>query len=374
MTLQEDLFSSAPINEPVLSEEQIEKLAQIESEKNELLNKVVSGNIENIKDRVAFILNNSNEARNSDIELAWSYWHTFENNILTGTTISKHQMFNLTRIGSLTRIRAKIQNEYKLFQADDEVKRHRGVLEDDHKQEAIEDKPSGIGSYSVYIDETGKTQNYLSVGSLWVLSYNYSTIVSHRELANWKKSKEITYEFHFTELTKNKIDDYKEFFSLFLAKHPDVSFKLIVINNTGIKDKSTAITDLTYHLIYKGVNHENSTGRAPLPRYLQVWIDEDEKGSDQLKLENIKERLVSQDIKGLYFGHFNTVSSDRNFFIQAIDIFTGAVNRKLHSPDGSNFKDEFADFVLGCLKFNISDIDTDNTSIDHSTVFNLSDF
>src|ERR1700744_2618557 len=99
MSSQEDLFSSEQINQdldnPILSEEKIQRLAQIESERNELLNKVVSGNIENIKDRVAFILNNSNEARNSDIELAWSYWHTFENNILTGTTINKQQMFAL---------------------------------------------------------------------------------------------------------------------------------------------------------------------------------------------------------------------------------------------------------------------------------------
>ena len=359
---------------PELSEQQTEKLQQIEVEKTELLNKVVSGNIENIKDRVSFILNNSNEARNSDIELAWAYWQTFEGEIMHGVTISKEQMFNLTRINSLARTRAKIQNEYKLFQADDTVKRHRGVLEESKKQEAIEDKPSGIGMYSVYIDETGKTQTYLSVGSLWILNYNYSKILSHKELSNWKKSKGITYEFHFAELSKNKMDDYKEFFTEFLSRHPDVGFKLIVINNVGLKDKNTAITDLTYHLLTKGVDHENSTGRAPLPRYLQVWVDEEEKGSDRLKLENIKERLTSQKTPGLYLGHFNAVSSDGNFFIQAIDLFTGAINRKLHNPDGGNFKDDFADFVLDSVNFDISDIDMTNSAIDHSMIFNLSDF
>lgn len=376
MNTPDDLIEIPTVieEEPVLTESQKERLLQIEAEKTELLNKVVSGNIENIKDRVAFILNNSNEARNSDIELAWEYWQTFEDNILHGSTVSKEQMYNLTRISSLTRIRAKIQNEYKLFQADDEIKRHRGMLEEGKKQDAVSDKPSGIGSYSVYIDETGKTQSYLSVGSLWILSYNYSTILSHKELATWKNSKGITYEFHFADLSKNKVDDYKEFFTLFLSKHPDAGFKLIVINNVGVKDKNAAITDLTYHLLTKGVDHENSTGRAPLPRHLQVWIDEEEKGSDQLKLENIKERLTSQKTPGLYFGHFEAVSSEGNFFIQAIDLFTGAINRKLHNPASDHYKDEFADFVLGCLKFDISQIDTTNTTIDHSTVFNLSDF
>ena len=132
-------------------------------EKQDILNRVISGKIENIRDRVAHILNYSNEARNSDIELAWLYWHTFEQDKFGGGAISKDQMKNLTRTSSLSRVRAKIQNEYKLFQADDKVKRFRGVLEEDKRLEAIEDKPSGIGQYSVYIDETGKTQDYLSV-------------------------------------------------------------------------------------------------------------------------------------------------------------------------------------------------------------------
>lgn len=359
---------------PVADEKQIEKQKQLELEKQELLQKVISGNIENIKDRVAYILNNSNDARNSDIELAWAYWSMFEGENMNGHSINKAQMLESTRISSLARMRAKIQNEYKLYQADETVKRHRGTLEERHKEEAIADKPSGIGMYSVFIDETGKTQEYLSVGSLWVLNYSNSIIESHRELTTWKKSKGITYEFHFAELTKHRVEDYKEFFTKFLSKHPDIGFKLIVVNNEGLKNKNAAITDLTFHLLTKGVDHENSTDRAPLPRLLQVWLDEEEKGSDSLKLENIKERLTSQKIEGLYLGEFQAVSSKDNYFIQAIDLFTGAINRKLHSPDGTNFKDEFADCVLSCLKFDITTIDKGNKVTDHSTVFNLSDF
>ncbi|MDB4904244.1 MAG: hypothetical protein JWQ63_3525 [Mucilaginibacter sp.] len=360
-------------SEPIIDERKAEKEKKIEFEKQELLNRVVSGNIENIKDRVAFILNTSNDARNSDRELAWVYWHIFESNLLDGAAITEEQFKALTQVSSLSRIRAKIQNEYKLFQADEKVRRFRGVLEADQKQEAIEDKPSGIGTYSVYIDETGKTQDYLSVGSIWLLKYGYSIIESQRELNKWKKEKGISFEFHFTELTKHKMDHYKEFFLKFLSLHPDIGFKLIVINNKGHNDKNSAITDLTYHLISKGVLHEDSTRRAPLPRVLQVWLDEEEKGSDQLKLENIKERITSQQIPGLYIGDFFAVPSADNFFIQAVDLFTGSINRKLHNPESSNFKDEFADFVLASLKFDIKSIDINNEVADQSIVFDLSD-
>lgn len=355
--------------------EKTSKEERIEQEKKEILNRALSGKIENIRDRVAYILNYSNEARNSDIELLWIYWETFQKDKLTGSRVSKEEMKELARVASLTRIRAKIQNEYKLFQADSTVKKFRGKLEEDKKIEAIEDKPKGIGMYGVYIDETGKTQDYLSVGSLWLLKFSLSATFSfQRSLTSWKKEMQIDYEFHFKDLSKTRLSSYKEFFTKFLVTFPETGFKLIVVNNKGFVDKNKAITDLTYHLISKGIQHENATGRAPLPRNLQVWIDEEEKGSDQLKIENIKERLISQNIKGLYLQEFEATSSKDNFFIQISDLFTASVNRKLHSTTTSHFKDEFADFVLGTLKFDINTINRQNQDIDSSTLFNLSEF
>ena len=361
-------YSASPVEENISKEERIQK------EKQELLNRVVSGQIENIRDRVAYILNHSNEARNSDIELAWLFWTNFEREKFPGSTLSKEQMLSMTRISSLSRIRAKIQNEYKLFQADDAVKRFRGKLEEDKRTEAVEDKPSGIGIYTVYIDETGKNQEYISVGSLWILKSDVFAVTSAQlELKKWKEEKQIDFEFHFRELTKNRLQLYKEFFIKYITKFPETGFKLIVLTNKGLSDKGQAITDLTYHLISKGIEHENSTGRAPLPRVLQVWIDEEEKGSDRLKIENIKERLKSQNIKGLYFGDFAAVSSKGSIDAQIVDLFTASINRKLHSQSDGHFKDEFANFVLDVLKFDITQINKQNTDIDNSTLFNLAD-
>lgn len=59
-----------------------EKAEKIEKEKKELLSKVLSGNIGTTRDKVGFILNNYTEARNSDFELVWIYWKTFESNLL----------------------------------------------------------------------------------------------------------------------------------------------------------------------------------------------------------------------------------------------------------------------------------------------------
>lgn len=351
-----------------LSDEKIEK------EKNELLNRLVANNIVYLKDRVAFILNNSVEARNSDIDLAWMYWQTYQSDRFDGTYITRDQMMKLTRLSSIARERARIQNQYKLFQADPEVRKFRWIREGNFKQAAIDDRPDGNGFYHVYIDETGKTQEYLSIGSLWILKHGgASDILKSMKIDDWKKERGISSEFHFTKVTKHTVADYKHFFEMFLTMFPEVGFKLIVVSNKGISNLATAIVDMTYHLLEKGVRHEDETGRAPLPRRLQVSLDEEEKGSDRLKLENIKERLTRQKIDGLRLGLFETIPSSGNYFIQIVDLFTAAVNRKLHNPDGTAFKDELADHILNLVGLDITSIDKDNSNTDQSHVFNLLD-
>jgi hypothetical protein len=74
-----------------LDEKAIAKLKRIETEKKELLNRVMSGNIENLKDKVAAILNMSVDARNSDIDLAWAYWQDLSRIFLTRKEL--HEIF-----------------------------------------------------------------------------------------------------------------------------------------------------------------------------------------------------------------------------------------------------------------------------------------
>lgn len=284
-------------NEDELDSEEVEeeidpvKAAKIEKEKKELLNRVLSGNITNSREKVAHILNRFSSSRNSDIELAWNYWITFEKEKFNGHSINKRELFNLTRIPSLVRTRAKIQNEYKLFQADDEVRKHRGVLAKEKKEEAIEDRPPDLPVYSVFIDESGKNSEYLSVGGLWVIDGGSKLSETHFELSKWKTQNSIDFEFHFAKVKNQKVQLYKDFFLKFLSLNPTVGFKIIMVKNSGFPNEHEAIVDLTFHLINKGVEHENTSGRAPLPRILRVWLDDEEKGQDKLKLENIKRKI-----------------------------------------------------------------------------------
>ena len=344
---------------------------KIAAARSELLKNVVAGDIKKIRDKVAFILNNNTKARNSDKELAWDYWKTFQSDILKGDNINKDQLFKLTKMTSLVRVRAKIQNEFKLFQADAKIRRQRGKLAEDYKDEAISEKPDDLPIYQVYMDESGKTQEYLSVGSLWVID-GYPAVETHLEITKWKKEQDINYEFHFNKVSNAKLAHYKTFFQKFLSLNPSVGFKVILLSNKGIKHQQITITDLTYHLIDQGIDHEHSTLRAELPRLLQVYFDREEEGSDQIKVANIKERLKSQKIEGLYIGDIEAIDSANSTYIQIVDLFVAAVNRKIHPNESTgNAKDELAEFIFDILSLEVSESDLLNRTVDKSRVFNL---
>jgi hypothetical protein len=127
-----------------LKTKKITKEERIEKRRKGILDSVATGNVQSFRDRVAFILNHFYEARNSDVDLVCSYWNTFEKDKFDGDFITRDTLKNLTVFSSLTRMRRKIQNDYKLFEASDEIKKIRRILKEDKVREALEDKSEVI--------------------------------------------------------------------------------------------------------------------------------------------------------------------------------------------------------------------------------------
>ncbi|OYD40324.1 DUF3800 domain-containing protein [Sphingobacterium cellulitidis] len=352
-----------------------EKLLKKHEQIIQLTDNIKSSNFGRLKDRVAFILSYFPQARNSDAELSWNYWNYFEKEVLGDGELTKEKLFKLTKQTSLSRARAKIQNEYKLFQADPEVKKFRRKLREEFKEDNLQDKPHQ-DSFYVYMDESGKTNDYLVIGSIWLFSFGPTILHKQKELLDWRKSIGLNYEFHFKDLNKSNLDNFKFFVKKFIGLNPEVSFKGIVLKRKGISDNDKAIEDLTSHLLYKGVLQEDSSNRAKLPRNLTLTIDREEDGRDKLKLANVKERLRSQKIKGLYLLNFVAEDSTGNEYIQMADLFSASLNRMVNFPEGKGPKDEFAKYFFTLLNYDIS-LFTENNynesieNFDNSKVFNL---
>ncbi|MDO3512438.1 hypothetical protein Q3P06_10965 [Ralstonia pseudosolanacearum] len=148
--------------------------------KESLIASLAGGDFSNQQTRVAHILNLHPAARNSDVALALKYWETFHPDLYNPDGIKPADFFKLDRVPFLVRARAKIQNEYELFQPDEKVRRRRKGREDEMREAVLADE-APRQTLQVFSDETGKGEDHVIIGSVWVLNgravYDVSTAI-----------------------------------------------------------------------------------------------------------------------------------------------------------------------------------------------------
>jgi len=133
------------------------------------------------------------------------------------------------------------------------------------------------------------------------------------------------------------------------------------VDRAGAGTVGDAFRELFYQVTARGIDHEHATGRAQLPRSLQLWKDEEEEGYDQLLLANVSDRLTVRFQTQLTIDQMRAVASTGNALLQVADLFTGAVNRIVNPPSPPpqtpGAKDHFARFLLERVGWNPSEGD-----------------
>ncbi|MCW5784066.1 MAG: DUF3800 domain-containing protein [Nitrospirales bacterium] len=327
------------------------KNERIDRERTILLSRLAEINIEDTRTKVAFILNQYRATRDSDIALALKYWQIFHRDLLGSNSISFENFYKLPKFTSISRARAKIQNEYRLFQASNEISKYRAKLGSKQRDFQVEDKPED-SLISIYCDESGKTGRYKIVASLWI-NDGYRFMEVWDELSRWKAGKSIEKELHFTKLGGQDISNVEEFFKKVLCHSDALGFKAVILDSQSVQ--GIAQEDLNfrlhYQLIINGIEHEVQSGRFSLPRRFSMTKDKDD-GADKLRLVELEQKLrtdcqayFNQDI---IIEKVKAEESHSSLYIQLADLFAASINRKLNSP-GSNYKDEIANKVLYLL-------------------------
>ncbi len=330
-----------------------EQAARIERERAELLSVVAAAQPDTLQHKVAWVLNNYPETRNSDIGLQLRYWETFCPEDYDGHSIEPADLYRLPRLTSLSRARARIQNTLRLFLADPSVRRQRHTLSEDERAESSDARRDSAPVYVVYADESGKTQPNLVVGSLWILQGPETYRITVK-LDEWRESSGFRGELHFAEVTDKVLPYYKQAIDIVVDSASAMSLKYVAVPREGAGKPQDVVPKLLYHLLVRGVIHEDSTGRAPLPRNLQVWKDAEERGYDALVLAELKDRLVSaasaQFGGRLMIDVVEAADSKDNNLLQVADLFVASLNRFLNPPDragkAGNPKDDLAGYVL----------------------------
>jgi hypothetical protein len=328
------------------------KLAKIEREKKDLLASLAGADFSRQKTKVAYILNLYPEARDSDITLTLKYWETFQSDVYNPLGILPKDLFRLERMHYLVRARAKIQNEYNLFTANSEVKRFRRKHEETMNEEVLKDaKPRKL--VHVYADETGKTQDFVIVSSVWVLTGRAVFTVT-QAISTWQESSLwAKREVHFAKLGNRDMDILKEYLGVILQNREFLSFKSIAVERARTKRSIESVVEkLHEHMLSRGAEHEIDSNRIGLPQKIDVTLDH-EQSLDAITLEELKGRVntgyaakYGDDVE---ISQIATISSRSSPLVQLSDLVAGAINRKMNNKGKKNHKDEMADLVIQML-------------------------
>ncbi len=344
------------------------KAERLEREKEDLLRDIAASTTNDLRAKIGYVLNHYPAARDSDVALAHLVWETFYPEYIEDGQVLLEDMYRLPRQGTMSRTRAKIQNEYGLFQPSAEIAGFRKGLREDKEKEIVADKP-GPPVLSVHADESGKNRRFMVVGSVWVVDVGREWRAVEA-LRQWERDAGITGEFKFADLTKDKLPLAIDFVKKAMEHSELLGFKACVLDTQKVKRmaKEEVLYGLYYELAMSGMDHEITAGRVVLPRWLYLVKDADD-GTDVLRLPELQRRLTERCRE--YFkdqvqvDSIITATSDSSLLLQLADLFSGSVGRMYNKVgEAMNQKDEFANFFQKLAGFEfIGDAESDGESV-----------
>ena len=331
-------------------EQELARSGRLAKEATELTKAVESGDLGTLKSRVAYILHQHPRTRDSDVALTLKYWELHQPNLYNPNGMMPRDLFLLERFTHISRVRAKIQNEYKLFAANEGVRKKRRAKESEILEAVREDKPE-INSIHVFADETGKNQKFVCVAAVWAMT-GRSIFELSRAIFDWQPSSPwARKELHFSEFKKDQVVALGDYLDLVVAKRELLSFKAITFEKaTTGRSVDEIVHRLHEFMIIRGIEHELASGRIVTPHAISLTVDA-EQSLDEIAKADIKRNieLAFRNNYGegsLFIGDVASVDSKKTPIIQLADVIAGAINRRINHTGDRGFKDEMADMII----------------------------
>ena len=219
-----------------------------------------------------------------------------------------------------------------------------------------------LSSIFVFADESGKTDKFLIIGSLWVYSVN-----EHRKAASslhaWRRASGHRSEMHFKRLKSiADADAAIQFFDSLLTSTPLHAFKALIARNDLIPSnrRQDALYQGFGEMIIDGVKSELSNNRLAPPFRIHLTKDADQ-STDVFKLRELNRRLVGalntefpDSSVELDNNKVKSIPSSANNLIQISDLYTGSLNKWLNQEivnPVTKPKDKFATHVGSHFKW-----------------------
>ena len=336
--------------------------------------------------KVAYTLWKKPKTRESDITLSLEYYKLFYPDYVVDEKINFKDFYIIPKMYDIQRDRATVQNDERLFRPSVETlnKRFKKQIENEERYSSYIYTPE----YSLFLDDSGKTDNYFFIAGILVNGNDTINIFS-KEIIEIKNKIAQKHNIVIKELKFNSIDkkNYK-FYIEFLEQVQNLFDKVVFCSSAlevkHLKEHNKkrkpidCIKLMLEPITFLAVRYSLKSTLTNSLSNLNIIIDENE-AIDVIGKNTIEQELQEKINHNFeYFARMNkftTQDSKENILIQLADLYAGSLNNVFSAKEiisenaqcKRNFANKFLD-IVGISKID-SEHQTDKQRIEYINKF-----
>ncbi len=331
--LSESLFSSESYLSPTLPWSLPVEIQNQEvlTDRSELLSRLGTLNLVTVEHKVAKVLQQYPECRDSDTALAIRYWKKFQPDILEkNKPLSLDVLHHLQPMTTIIRCRQHIQNDLSLFQGAPRTRRRRGDLQMEFFQYLSEQKATQP-EITVYLDETGTDgqSNYMGIGGICVID-NRQYELTLQQFNNWREDLNYPETFHFADASSKNADYFMQLAAQLSKRRTGLMFFGYATEVKGARNQK--IADLIIQLVSDIVDYMQENGCLNTHRHLRI-VKEAEAQFDNMHLDQLRKDVAEH----LYHHNGSMISltdilprpKGREVMLECADLIASSMRRRL---------------------------------------------
>lgn len=321
-------------------------------ERRALLAAVAESRLGRMEQRVAYILQQYPETRDSDTALGIRYWRRFQPNVLEEwDRLDLDVLYDLDRIETISRIRRHIQNDLRLFTSSAHTRERRDEMQMELYQYLAAQRHTE-SEIRFYLDETcgdGKS-NYIGVAGVCVINWrqyekHWASLTEWREQQGWPET------IHFADTGTALQPRAMALLSEMHKRRAGLLFLGYALPARG--NTHQTMLSLFVQLVGDALLHLDALGCIAEPRALFV-VKEASVGFDTIHLQSLKthlaEKIASDFPERVFLRDVEPLPKGREVLLECADVIAGGMQRRA-LYGGNNPKDVLAESVFNVTGF-----------------------
>lgn len=323
-----------------------------EVERQALLRAISESALGTMERRIAYVLQRYPETRDSDTALAIRYWRMFQSQILEQwDPLSLDVLYELDRIGTISRVRRHIQNDLRLFSASARTRQLRGEFQMDFHDYLLAGRSVG-SEIRFYLDETGNETNQAYTGVAGLCVMEWRQYEKHwAALSHWRSEQVWPETIHFVETGSAQQPKALALMDQLKRRRAGLLFVGYALPSRGSTHQ--VLVDLFIQLVIDSLHHMRGLGCLGGQRALTV-IKEADTGFDAIHLNPLRQYLAQQVGREfpdqVFLKSIEAIPKGREVLLECADLVAGAMQRRA-LYGGRNPKDVLAEAMFNVTGF-----------------------